>query len=290
MRFLLQGRKLNVKAIKANQPLASVGAAATKTFGQQCSPHCACVLRFEAYLSENGTVESASYFAKTLVCTQSKTTGHLEPIVSSYSSSARAQPLFVECTCPSLHKLAKQVTAHLHTKSFQKELRNAVEFTGNRSSLAFTHAVLHRFGLDTSATHCHDLVEDALTSMIRQAPAPKQRAAKHNFAQWLEEHYKPILSEETEESETEKVTRYGHSLRRQERKARHWIGKDRDASATNPRLLSALHLVDMDLLVEDDAPLLVTSSAGANQKKLDWETYVDEQYKRLEEDEQAQTA
>jgi hypothetical protein len=262
MRFLLQGRKLPIKNIRANAPLSG----GQKTFGQQCSPHCGCVLRFEATLDSSGDIQAATYHAKQVVCTQSKTR-QLQPTLT---VSREKKPLLVDCTCPSLHKLAKQVVAHLPQ---QQSVRNQVEFTGVRSSLAFSHAVLTKHKLNPmESTHCLDLVEDALTAMIRQrVPAPR-RSQHANFGQLLY-HQHQIVLEQAEEEEF--VERFGRALRRV-RKPRNVYGKDHSEGMAMPRSLSVLAMLDLveQQEEEDASPRMVNKNTTTTM--MDWEMYVDE--------------
>jgi hypothetical protein len=200
MRFLLQGRKLPVKGIQANVPLPKASKSdAAKAFGQQCSPQCGCILRFEASLDNNAQVIAATYHAKQVMCNSVPTTQNNQQeqkqlhqqksnVQTHYSlqpaltMSRNPKPLLMDCTCPSLHRLAKQVVAHLPV---QRNLRNQVEFTGVRSSLAFSHAVLRRFQLPTHKTRCLDLVEDALNALIKQClpmPIPNSKLDHHSHA------------------------------------------------------------------------------------------------------------
>jgi hypothetical protein len=343
MRFLLQARKLPTKHILANTPLAATGTAATsKAFGQQCSPQCGCVLRFEAAFDDGGKgdiVTSATYHAKTVICTsttrtttppaehadiqnnargrplrnqqsqqQQSTTSSSRTLTPQLTLNSRnQQPMFTSCTCPSLHTLAQQVVAHLPTKSFQKDLRNQVEFTGMRSSLAFSHAVLRKHELNAQTqTHCLDLVEDALTSMIRQSMPPQARKqnAPTNFTAWLHQYHQPLLEQAEEE---EFVERYGRALRRI-RKPRHWVGKNESSTSMtvpSPRSISALAMMDFvqdndDLVLDDDGDdddnddeedyARRAAAASAMSRKhgfntTDWESHVDELYK--DEDQEA---
>ena len=279
MRFLLQGRKLPVTGIRANVPLPVTSRPeAVKAFGQQCSSQCGCILRFEASLDNKGQVVAATYHAKQLICmsvptknnqqqpqSNIRTPHSLRPVLT---MSRDPKPLFTECTCPSMHRLAKQVVAHLPV---QRNLRNQVEFSGVRSSLAFSHAVLERFRLPTHKTRCLDLVEDALNAMIKQClPIPSYAQTTSasgatansttttttttttgrfpDFTSWLNHQHELVLEQAEEE---EFVERFGRALRRV-RKPRNVImssyGQDVNPSftaASSLSPLSALTLLDM---------------------------------------------
>lgn len=292
MRFLLQGRKLPVKGIRANLPLPKASKSeAVKAFGQQCSPQCGCILRFEASLDNNDQVIAATYHAKQIICnsvptsqneqqqqqqqqkSNAQTQYSLQPALT---MSRNPKPLLMDCTCPSLHRLAKQVVAQLPV---QRNLRNQVEFTGVRSSLAFSHAVLRRFQLPTHKTRCLDLVEDALNAMIKQSlplPIPKDNHQQHHQRQHANQNtktanamssttltgsgrYPPdfttllnrqhqLVMEQAEEEEF--VERFGRALLRV-RKPRNVMmnhssaGSSSSSSFGLPSSLSALTLLDM---------------------------------------------
>jgi len=201
-------------------------------------------LRFEANINDEGRVQAATYHAKTLVC--KGTSRKLEPQLTLSSKRQNQQPMFVECTCSTLHTLAQQVVAHLPNKSIDKDLRNQVEFTGNRSSLAFQHTVLQKFQSPPDHSSCLDLVEDALTSMIRwHMPAPRKSNA--NFSQYIHDHFQPLAEQAVDD---EFVVAYGRALRRI-RKPRNSVGKDHsETSISLPRSISALAMLD---LVEEEA-------------------------------------
>ena len=140
-----------------------------RAWGQQCSPDCGCVLRFELQLSNNHispelstteTVASATYHAKRVMVT--KSTNHqqrqgeidntsssssnnlLRPLLTSEHASKPQRPILTTCTCNTLHELAQQVVNHLPGKTLQ-QLRNETELNGvvgTRTSMAFRHTVL----------------------------------------------------------------------------------------------------------------------------------------------------
>lgn len=287
---------MSTKGIRANAKLPT---ASKTTFGQTCSPNCGCVLRFETSLDETGRVANATYHAKTVVCGLDKEKQQLEPQLT--FSTRDQKPMFVECQCNTLHTLAKQVVAYLPEKSLSKDLRNQVEFTGTRSSLAFGHAVLRKyqtpvvektplFSSDKSKNtstatvsaapqdhSCLDLVEDALTSMIRQSAAPAPRkATSRTFVQYLTNHFQPMLEQAQED---EFVERYGRALRRIRKPRNMSVGKDSSATISttaSPRSISALTMMDHDDdddMLEVEPPIPLEAVAAPNN---DWETHVDE--------------
>lgn len=146
-----------------------------QSWGQQCSPNCGCVIRFESRLDPStNKFTSASYHAKSVVVTPTKSddqTGILQPVMTCRNN----RPMFHACSCDSLHKLASQVTEYLPNKD-ALSFRSSMEFAGVRASPAFRHSILEKQGLSTLDTHCFDLVEEALTAMIKgYLPKPRQQ-------------------------------------------------------------------------------------------------------------------
>ena len=152
------------KASASNRKTTSV----VQSWGQQCSPNCGCVVRFEATRDpETNQFTSATYHAKSVVLSQIKSNVEngrvkLEPAMTLRTN----RPMFKECSCKSLHALASKVTDYLPNKN-AIALSSSMEFAGVRSSPAFRHTALEKQGLSTSHTHCFDLVEEALTAMIK---------------------------------------------------------------------------------------------------------------------------
>lgn len=146
-----------------------------KSWGQQCSSSCGCVVRFEATINtETNKFTSASYHAKAVMVSESRSNkesgeSRLEPAMTLRTN----RPMFKSCGCDSLHALASQVTEYLPNKN-ALAIGSSMEFDGVRSSPAFRHTVLEKQGLSTANTHCFDVVEEALTAMVK-GHMPKAR-------------------------------------------------------------------------------------------------------------------
>jgi hypothetical protein len=252
MRFLLHATKkkstaskqLTARRIK-NQSI--LDQSTSRSWGQQCSPQCGCVLRFECSTDGAGTITAATYHAKQLV-----TNGRLQPISE--------KPLFVQSPCTTLHTLAQQVVDHACMQNrHMSNLQQATEFTSVRSSLAVQHAVLATHQLTPTSTGCFDLVEDAFVAMTKGF-LPKPRRSTMTFAQAVAHAYRPMTKHD--EVEEEVTTRYGRALRR--------FGRDTSLPITTPRSMSALTMFDLNFSeMEQDEGKDVPA------KKMDWETYVD---------------
>jgi hypothetical protein len=298
MRFLLQGKKLSTSTIKANQSLPLAASAKSPIlYSQKCSPRCGCVLRFEASLDTKGHIQAATYHAKRILVSSNITDDPnsprtLKPILT---LSKDPKPLMTECTCSSLHRLAKQVVAQL---PHQRDVRNQLEFTGVRSSLALSHSILSRFDLPTDTTRCYDLVEEVLTSMMKQCPPTTERRCQFSSFTSLLRYQHEIIMEQADEEEF--VERFGRALRRV-RKPRMY-GKDANPSFTIPSRISsassssALSMFDLmqqgssdTFNYEDDAIPLQSSvpsfSFRSKEYLTDWEMHIDELYQQERKEE-----
>ena len=141
----------------------------TAAWGQQCSPNCGCVLRFEATkCCETDRILTASYTAKQVL-----TDAHGRVQLTNRSQ----RPMMKDCSCPSLHHLATAVVDQylLHPSMMHwQRLKAQLDFASTRSSPAFAKAVLSSQNLPLQSTGCFDLVEEALTGMVK-GYLPKQR-------------------------------------------------------------------------------------------------------------------
>jgi len=143
----------------------------TKSWGQQCSPSCGCVLRFETKTDERQRIVDCNYVAKSVVTTADKKNGgRLRPVYTTRMS----RPMFQDCKCQSIHALARHVTSYLPNKRWD-HVQGVNDFTFTRSSIAFRHAVLSAHGLPRTDTHCFDVVEEAFTGMFNGNVPSKRR-------------------------------------------------------------------------------------------------------------------
>jgi hypothetical protein len=158
---------------------------------------------------------------------------------------------------------------------------SSMEFAGVRSSPAFRHTVLEKQGLPTTDTHCFDVVEEALTAMVKgHMPKPRKQVP---FKQAL-----AFASSSDAWGETER----GNATEEDQFRI--------DVSAyimTPPRAMSALRLMDVNARYspfgfadrdswEDNS---TTGSGRYGRKKesrapkprsYDWVSYVDEVYEQ----------
>lgn len=161
MRFLLHAsKKVRSRGIKSCAPKVEVALnppkqSTRKAWGQQCSPNCGCVVRFESTIDSDEVIVSASYQAKKVLT--SLKGGRLEP---HYTSNHK--PLLGKCRCETLHHLATSVTEHLQGRRVD-QIRNML---GGRSSPAVMHTCLKTQQLNTRHTHCFQVVEQAVVGMV----------------------------------------------------------------------------------------------------------------------------
>jgi len=165
----------------------------TRAWGQQCSPKCGCVVRFEATIdSDTRAIVSASYQAKTLVTLNDSTAKKAEENSCSTDDgspqlravlTAKGRPMFKKCTCKSLHHLSAAVVEHVVASPIMgtapvtmSRLAATLEFDSTRSSTSFRKTVLKSQGLPETDTHCFDVVEEAVTALVkRRLPKPRKR-------------------------------------------------------------------------------------------------------------------
>eukprot|EP00977_Amphora_coffeiformis_P009993 scaffold2335_cov175-Amphora_coffeaeformis.AAC.20 len=137
-------------------------------WGQQCSPSCGCVVRFQGVVNpETKKYEAIDYVARQVVT-------HSPSGQGASLLTAKGRPMLKECTCGSLHHLASQATSHIHGKT-TSQVKNMLEFHSTRSSAAFRKTALATQGLPPSDTRCFDVMEEALTAMVKGYMPPSRR-------------------------------------------------------------------------------------------------------------------
>jgi hypothetical protein len=271
--------KEKVSSLEARPPRESTH---VQSWGQQCSPSCGCVVRFEATLDPvSKTFTSASYHAKSVLVTVTANNQEQTRSLQPARTIRNNRPMFLPCSCNSLHQLASRVTDYLPNKN-ALTFGNSMEFAGFRSSPAFRHTVLEKQGLPTTDTHCFDVVEEALTAMVKgHMPKPRKQVPFKQALAWASS------SDALAETERGNVT--------EEDQFRI------DMSAfmmTPPRAMSALRLMDVNARYspfgfadrdsgEDNATMGGSSRYGRKKESRttksnphDWVSYVDELYEQ----------
>jgi hypothetical protein len=158
------------------------GTTTTRVWGQQCSPDCGCVVRLEAVIdTETRTFRRASYTAKSIVTvpTNVQDGGQrrrvLQPVLTT-----KGRPMMEACECKTLHHLSQAIVKHLHLPHQKvSNIQNMLEFQSTRSSLAFRRTVLRTQELSAHDTHCFDVVEEALTALVKgRIPQPRRKTGQ----------------------------------------------------------------------------------------------------------------
>jgi hypothetical protein len=205
MRFLLNKASATLSKRVPYQPIVtdmmekisddmitSVMKEKVQAWGQQCSPNCGCAIRFKADIDpeKRNQITMATYHAKTIITTESKSIDGritLKPLLTqSRDEGGNGRPMLKECSCNTLHVLAKSITEFLPQLTLS-QAQNQVEFSGLRSSTAFRYSVLKRHNLlrkdikivNNEIHHeqegrCFDLVEEALVACLKgHIPRPR---------------------------------------------------------------------------------------------------------------------
>eukprot|EP00980_Cylindrotheca_fusiformis_P005011 scaffold1062_cov130-Cylindrotheca_fusiformis.AAC.17 len=241
--------------VSTNDPTQHV-----KSWGQQCSPTCGCVIRFETQIDPTTqTITGSQYHAKSVVARASKDGKRLEPVLTTRNQ----KPMFRECNCSTLHTLAQEISSYLPDKKLDR-VRNLSQFTFTRSSTAFRHAVLVEKELPRKDTHCFDVVEEAFTAMIK-GKIVAQRRNKKDFQHTL-------ISEMRKLYQSDGAAEIGSDTVR--------------LSLSSPRSMSTLKMFDInsefweneyDQHLQDGK-----DTTDVARKRLDWISYVDEMYENEE--------
>ena len=236
-----------------------------KMWGQQCSPNCGCVVRFESKIDPSTQmITEVSYVAKSVIAAPKG--GRLQPVLT----TRRNRPMFKECGCKTIHRLAKEITEFLPNQRLDR-VRNMTEFTSSRSSPAFRHAVLTENRLPKTDIQCFDLLEEAFTAMIK-GHMPKPRRKSEHFYKSLSRVFAKHHAGENVEDFAER----GH----------HEYGSDRTRlSLSSPRAMSTLSMFDINAEAweyEQQSNRHYFSRPKKSSPSFDWVTYVDEQYQKEE--------
>jgi hypothetical protein len=248
-------------------------------WGQQCSPTCGCVIRFQATIDPmSRRYESVEYVARQVVTTS-------VPDGQSTSSSSmltsRGRPMMRDCECKSLHHLASTTTQYLQGKT-TSQATSMLEFQSTRSSTAFRQTALTMQGLPKSHTGCFDVMEEALTAMVKGHMVPFREQERMDMELQEEPRINVIKGRgyynhrwtRRDEDDDEESWSYGFSK----------LWKDSEAQSLSSST-SALSILDLSMNIFT-GKTAETEKDMSDQKALpqDWQSYVDRLYE--EEDEQ----
>lgn len=158
-------------------------------YGQQCSPNCGCVVRFElrtASTPRTTVVTHASYTAKQIILTKDQAKADSKSNHDNYTISpvrtTRNQKLQSRsCNCSTLHKLSHELVQYVNQRERPlHRYQNELEFYSVRSSIGFQQTVLQKHRLPRHHSHCFDLLEEAWTAAVKGF-LPQQRKTRQSF-------------------------------------------------------------------------------------------------------------
>jgi hypothetical protein len=236
-----------------------------KRWGQQCSPNCGCVVRFESKVDPSTrTITEASYVAKSVIAAPRG--GRLEPVLTTRSN----RPMFKECECKTIHCLAKEITDFLPNQKIDR-VRHMTDFTSARSSPAFRHAVLTENRLPKTDIQCFDLLEEAFTAMIKGHMPKPRRNSESFYVSVCKAFAKHHAGEDVEDFAERGRREYGCNRTR--------------LSLSSPRAMSTLSMFDINAEAweyEQQSSRHYADRPKKSSPSFDWVTYVDEQYQKEE--------
>jgi len=235
----------------------------TKSWGQQCSPTCGCIVRFEAIIDPSTQmILNAKYHAKSLVSIEKD--GELHPVRTTRTN----KPMMKECKCKTVHTLASDIVSYVTSRKVDT-IRNMSEFSSTRSSPAFRHAVLVENKLPRTDTHCFDVLEEAYTALIKGYMLPSRRG-RRRFDTLLAQDYlwtSPV-SDEDEHLEPSRT--------------RESMSQTPSLSMSSPRSVSTLTMFDINEECYENEEFQrqeQEEQLKRQSKSLDWLSFVDEQNK-----------
>jgi hypothetical protein len=287
---------VDTSGVKAHvQPINKSKSSGTKAWGQQCSSDCGCVVRFDAVIDpETQTFLSANYTAKTIV-TVATTTSISTPNKEEQQQhqilqpmlTTKGRPMLKACECKSLHHLSQAVVHQLQQPNQNKvsQIQNMLSFQSNRSSLAFRSTVLHTQDLPEKDTHCFDVVEEALTALVKgHIPKPRRRRAGQELS------HKQNKSTPTHPSRRQWQRDDDHGDRDDDDALQFgqlWKNKDYRIEGSVPRVMSALIMFDTNHQEYHNSVHHGGSGPARPLPPADWVSYIDEMYNQEKEEERS---
>jgi hypothetical protein len=202
--------------------------------------------------------------------------------------TTKGRPMLKACECKSLHHLSQAVVHQLQLPHQNKlsQVQNMLSFQSNRSSLAFRQTVLTTQELPEKDTHCFDVVEEALTALVKgYLPKPRRRRVGRELS-----------------NKQNKSTPTRPSRRQWQRDDDHgdhddddplqfgelWKSKDyRIESSVGPRVMSALMMFDTNHQEYHNSSSKRGSGPSQPLPPVDWVSYIDEIYNQEEEEERS---
>lgn len=258
----------------------------TKSWGQQCSTDCGCIVRFETTVdADTQRIVHATYHTKSVLTIADKyNTGKNYYLMPIYTMRTH-RIMFQECKCETVHSLASTIASYLPGKNID-QIKNMTDFTFTRASPAFRHAVLVENNLPRHHIHCFDVVEEAFTGMVHKT-IPGRRRVNAEFQKILRAEclQKPLIVRSLHRrgrsgSNTKKYysEEHVHPISSIE-----GMGADKNRlSISSSRTSSTLRMFDINAEYWDDIEYASEKSKQSRMNRLDWVSYVDELYENEE--------
>ena len=254
----LSASRMDVNVVSPSVSSQIDSSCVTKSWGQQCSPSCGCVVRFEATVDPSTQVIlAATYRAKSIVSVEKD--GQLHPLRTIRTN----KPMMKNCRCKTVHTLANNIISYVTSKNLDS-IRNMSEFSGNRSSTAFRHAVLVENQLPRTDTHCFDVLEEAYSALIKGF-IPRGRRSKSSFDKILVEEYLWTSPVSDEDEHLEPAPRPNTVM------------DQTPLSMSSPRSVSTLTMFDINAEYHENEECQRQEPDNMNLRSLDWLSFVDEQ-------------
>jgi hypothetical protein len=279
---VVSASSVDTTGVKA-QSMSINKSSGTKAWGQQCSPDCGCVVRLCAVIDpETRTFRSASYTAKSIVtvatttsmCANKNGGQQQQPRLTLQAVlTTKGRPMMKACECKTLHHLSEAIVNHLPNQKVSK-IKNLLEFQSTRSSLAFRQTVLTTQELPAQDTHCFDVVEEALTALVKgRIPKPRRKTGQElNKPNRSTHPSRRQWHQDEDNDDDEDALQFGQ------------LWKDYRVDTTMPRAMSTLMMFDTNHHEYNNS-----KGGGRMSRPLpaDWVSYVDEMYNQEEQEERS---
>jgi hypothetical protein len=196
--------------------------------------------------------------------------------------TTKGRPMMKACKCQTLHQLSETIVHHLPNQKVS-QIQNILEFQSHRSSLAFRRTVLNAQELPAQDTHCFDVVEEALTALIKgRIPRPRRQQMGQQELDKPNKRSTPTHPSRRQwprdDDHDDDALQFGQ------------LWKDYRVESSMPRVMSALTMFDTNHQEYSNSVHQAGERAAGALGPLppaDWVSYVDEIYNQVEEEERS---
>jgi hypothetical protein len=215
----------------------------------------------------------------TSMSTNNKDGGQQQRLTLQAVLTTKGRPMMKACECKTLHHLSEAIVNHLPNQKVSK-IQNMLSFQSTRSSLAFRRTVLMTQELSAQDTHCFDVVEEALTALVKgHIPRPRRQ----RMGQELNKPSTPThpsrrqwqRDDDNGDHDDDEALQFGQ------------LWKDYQIESSVPRVMSALTMFDTNHQEYNNAHTAGPAGARGPLPPADWVSYVDEKYNQEEEEERS---